>query len=136
MNAEELKAKYADRFRTKTYHTIGYSDLEQIICDVYDVAEFSIPASEECSNDSDLDLGHLTGHGKDVRMIEYSDAHKRAGSDPSSFPFDANKHNRAKFEAWIKSKDEVLMYRTGLIVDDLIMRNILPQGNWLVSVCW
>lgn len=99
------------KFSKETYYTCNYGDLEQLIIDTYGLKNFSIPASMESNNDSDIDLGNITDKELDSYDIE-------------------------AFNTWLTSKEEVLMWRVDLIMNDLVRKGLLPAGNWLVSVSW
>lgn len=98
------------KIRTKTTHHVDCYDFQEFVCEVYGVTGFNFAASEESGND--------TSH-------EFT---ARAKSDWASYDED----DLAEF----KSSNGTRNFVTHLLMDDLVRRELIPTGNYVVRVSW
>jgi len=92
---------------TKTIHKLDYSDLERIIKAVYK-QDYSVAAAEEVGNDSALTFS------------------------VKSEPLD--KWQQESMEEF-KTKGDY-SYSTSTILQDLANNNYLPEGDYVIEICW
>lgn len=105
------------RVTTKTVHEINYSDFEQLVTATFPQApdDYSIVASEETSNDSTLSYDGIDG----------THAH-------ALLPWD-----QEDFDKWGESKSYG-QYEPSptYILNELVRLGKLPEGNYVIEVCW
>lgn len=95
-------------YKTKTYHTVDYDDLEKKILEVYG-QKYEIPCSEECGNDVSLTF---TTNLSD--RFDGDDAHR------------LRRFTETGKGQWLLS----------LFLQELTVNGHIPEGNWIVKVSW
>lgn len=99
------------KMTTKTTHHVKYGDLERLIEETYGFPEYSIACEEECNNDTAL-------------------------------TFDVNAAMKYRSEYDFKDLEEMIatkktkQWRTGLLMDDMCRRGLIPEGSYVVEVSW
>jgi len=91
---------------TKTVHEVSYSDLEELIKQTYG-QEFSVPADQEIGNDSSINYDNMT---------KGNDYDREAVMDFAA----TGQHE----------------YILAEILQDLVEQDLIPEGNYLISICW
>lgn len=95
-------------FKEVRYFKVDSSDLEDLIQETYKI-RYEMAAQEEWSNDSSHSYNNIDG--KLTKLGE---------KDLVSFI------ETEKTEFGI----------TKVLLNDLVRKNLIPAGNWLITVCW
>lgn len=99
------------KMKSKTFHTVSYSDLEDFIQEHFNHPDYSFPADQECSNDSSHTF--YVGSGEIWEFDEYDQKDVREfmnGRNPS--------------------------FITGRLMQHMFEQRLIPEGEYLVEVSW
>lgn len=92
---------------TKSVHHIDYSDFENIVKSVYG-QDYEFTADEETPNDSSHSYSAKKGN--------------------------LNERNRKDIETFMNTGK--YQYLASAFIEDLVDRELLPEGEFLIEVCW
>lgn len=93
---------------TKTIHELDYSNFEKIVESVYG-KEYNFIADEEMGNDSSQTYNNIIAEELDEFDKKYLEEFKEIGN-----------HN----------------YLSTTLLTDLVNQGYLPEGNYVIKVCW
>ena len=93
----------------KTFYILTYHELDKLIADTYKVSGYECVAEEEWNNDSSYTFNSVNGSLKEYEGDRVS--------------------------KWLNGTGRP-MYCTGIFLSMLVRDNVLPFGNYLVTVCW
>ena len=98
---------YKDKFETKTYFTIDYGDLDEIIQSEYNCPDFTSALAQ--SNDSTLELliDGKFDNWDELALLEF-----------------------------IRSESQEEYGTVRLLMNDLCRKGKIDSGNYLISICW
>lgn len=96
------------RFCEKTYNVVDYHEVEKAIQDFYGIDEFSVPCDLETSNDTNHSFT-IDGKLDQYDLVDL-----------------------AEFKKELKQT----YWRTPLLMNDLCRNDIIPPGDYLISVSW
>jgi hypothetical protein len=96
------------KFKTETVHTVDYNDLDNFILAEYG-QRFDVVADLESGNDSQ----HVISIPKKIALDEY------------------NLNALGRF-----IKEGTGSYLTQVLLQDLVNKNRIPIGDYLIEVCW
>ncbi len=97
---------------TKTYNEMEYIEINDLVKNYFPESKFNFVADEEMNNDSEKTFGKIT------------------------------KEDYSKWEKWDKEDwdnmiiGKPIMYRTRLYLQYFVAHDILPEGYYLITVCW
>lgn len=95
------------KYKVEKYYAVDYGELEKEIKTTYG-REFSVPADLECAND--------TIHRFVVKRKPLS------------------KWDKEELRRFVDGENPSYLLYT--LMQDLVNREAIPAGNWLVEVCW
>lgn len=95
--------------KIKTITEITYDELEKLVKEKLGYKDYNFGAVQECGNDS----SHQFTVEKEFEDEEY---------------------DQETIEQW--EKGEFVNYSNGIILNKLCKEGHIPEGNYLVTVCW
>lgn len=108
------------KVNTKTVHCVDYGDLEKKIQEVY-----GYTYEMAC----DIESGNDTSHEFDGITIE--EARRQLLGDEGMAPY-----NRKDLEEWHASNGRKQMWGPRLMMLDMVLRGLIPEGDYVVSISW
>ena len=113
--------------KTTTYIEMDYGEFEELVEKEYG-APYSFVASEECGNDTDHSYT-ITGVVDEPDELEKFRAKCKDIAEYNATLTDEYK------DAW-RRKEVTFMYSSGVLLEDMVARGIIPAGNYLIHVSW
>lgn len=89
---------------------MDYGKFEKLVNHVYCINDFSVPCDQEIGNDSYIFFRDSKG--------------------------EVDEWNEKELKEFIDSNGNDGCHMTGTLLNDMIRKNILPPGNYLISISW
>ena len=99
--------------KTETYHTMEYSELDELVNDYFPKSKFEFVADEEMNNYTDKSFGNISKED----LKNWYDYDKREWNDIILGKIPPTFHTR-------------------LFLQYFVANDILPEGNYLIKVSW
>lgn len=97
----------------KTIYSVDYGDLSDFINKVYGTSKYDFVASEQSGNDSSHSFAAKKTVGENT-MKKWQD----------------------EDIAQLKAKDGNTEFVTSSLFQDMVDRDLIPEGDYVVDVCW
>jgi hypothetical protein len=123
------------KVNTKTVHQVEYGDWNSFVNSHYELEPtrsgsgnhtWENPAYEFVA---DVECGNDTSHEYDD--ITKAEAVKEFEGEEGMAPF-----NRADLEEWKSNNGKKQLWGARLLLLDLVRQDLIPEGNYIISVCW
>lgn len=98
------------KIETKLTHYVNYNDFEKFVQSTYNVENYEFASSEECSND--------TAH---------------TSSNVVKKPLD--KWTQGDLDKFINENGN-RQYMMHTLLQDMVNRDLIPEGNYVINVSW
>jgi hypothetical protein len=103
------------KIETKSVHRVDYGDLESKIQEVYGIT-YEMACDIECGNDTSHEFDGIT-----------KETAEKAAAD---------KWDGADFQEWKDGNGKKKLWGPRLILLDMVRQDIIPEGDYVVSVSW
>jgi hypothetical protein len=89
---------------------VDYGKFEELVNHVYCINDFSVPCDQEIGNDSYIFFKEADGK--------------------------LDKWNEEDLKKFIESNGNDGSYMTRILLNDMIRKNVIPPGNYLIQISW